>query len=147
MRIHSFALAVLAVASPLLSPPRAEKPDMSVERLRETATHVVVGEVKQIWTRTEKARGWDTKHYVAEIAVHSVEKGSDLAGGALAYVRYWHREWSGLGQQPADTNGHRGLPSVGDKQRVYLARNAYDGFGDTRDGGFNVVGANGFEKP
>ena len=30
--------------------------------------------------------------------------------------------------------------------RAYLARNACDGFGETKDGGFNVIGANGFEK-
>ena len=30
---------------------------------------------------------------------------------------------------------------------MYLARNAYDGFGaDNKDGGLNVIGANGFEK-
>jgi hypothetical protein len=30
---------------------------------------------------------------------------------------------------------------------VYLARNAHDGFDpDNKDGGFNVIGANGFEK-
>jgi hypothetical protein len=29
---------------------------------------------------------------------------------------------------------------------VYLARNAYDGYTfDNKDGGFNVIGANGFE--
>jgi hypothetical protein len=31
--------------------------------------------------------------------------------------------------------------------RVYLARGAYDGFGaGSQDGGFDVLGANGFEK-
>ncbi len=31
--------------------------------------------------------------------------------------------------------------------RVYLARSAYDGFGyGNKDGGFNVIAPNGFEK-
>jgi hypothetical protein len=41
---------------------------------------------------------------------------------------------------------HRGLPASGYSVRVYLARNAYDGFtNQNKDGGFNVVGPNGFE--
>jgi hypothetical protein len=31
--------------------------------------------------------------------------------------------------------------------RIYLARNAYDGYTyENKDGGFNVLGVNGFEK-
>ncbi|MBM4002009.1 MAG: hypothetical protein FJ295_01795 [Planctomycetes bacterium] len=48
-------------------------------------------------------------------------------------------------RQPPDTSGHRGLPREGQSIRVFLARNAYNGFGETKDGGFNVIGANGFE--
>jgi hypothetical protein len=48
---------------------------------------------------------------------------------------------------PPGTNGHRGCPSEGATLRIYLARNAYDGFSDdNKDGGFNVIGANGFEE-
>jgi hypothetical protein len=51
-----------------------------------------------------------------------------------------------LERPPPSTSGHRGLPEEGDRVRVYLARNAYDGFTDqNEDGGYNVIGANGFE--
>jgi hypothetical protein len=60
------------------------------------------------------------------------------------YVRYWHRE--SVGAPRLDTNGHRGLPKQDEILRIYLARNAYNGFGTTNDGGFDVIGANGFEK-
>jgi hypothetical protein len=137
---------MLLAAAPLPRSPLPEKPDLSPAKLRELATHVVVGEVKQIWTRSEKANGWSTTHSVAEISVTTVEKGSELAAGSLVYARYWQRTWVGPSDPPADTTGHRYLPSVGETRRVFLARDAYDGFGETRDGGFNVLGANGFEK-
>ena len=48
---------------------------------------------------------------------------------------------------PPSSPGHMGTPVEGDTVRVYLARNAYDGFTmDNTDGGFNVIGGNGFEK-
>ena len=85
-----------------------------------------------------------------EVAVETVEKGEGIAKGSLAYVRYWHKEgWLGRRDTaPIGTAGHRGLPKEGDRVRAYLARNAYDGFGtDNRDGGLDVIGANGFQPP
>jgi hypothetical protein len=38
------------------------------------------------------------------------------------------------------------LPQPKERFRIYLARNAYNGFGHTNDGGYDVIGANGFEK-
>ncbi len=149
MRMIGKLLVLVSVAGAALAigAPRREKPDMSPEALRSAATHVVVGDVKQIWTRAESSASWDTTRYVAEIAVREVEKGEGLDPGGLVYARYWHREWDGWGAPPADTNGHRGLPKPGERVRVYLARDAHDGFGDTQDHGFNVIGANGFAKP
>ncbi len=145
-------LLLLAAAAPF------EKPDLPPERLRELATHVVVAEVRAMTTRTTEAGNWKTTHVVHEVVVEAVEKtsgppeGVDAASrpqpapGAVVYVRSWHRRWTGRGTPPTDTNGHRGLPEVGDRVRLYLARDAYDGFTkDNSDGGFNVIGCNGFE--
>ena len=75
-----------------------------------------------------------------------MEKGDGVEPEELVYARYWRRQWVGPGQMPTSTTGHRGLPARGDKIRVYLAQNAYDGFSrDNNDGGFNVIGANGFQ--
>lgn len=140
--------ALLAVVSALAYAWRPEKADRSPQQLRESATHVVVGKVLQVWTRAEESGSWDYTRYVAEVQIEAVEKGEGLAPGQLVYVRYWTKEWDGFfGAPPPDTNGHRGLPAVGVRSRMHLARNAYDGFGDTRDGGFNVIGANGFAAP
>jgi hypothetical protein len=138
--------AVIAAAL-LVTPVRAEKPQMSPEELRETATDVVTGKVVAIYARAETSGDWKYTRYVAEIRVDECEKGDGIKKGSLVYARYWTRGWSGKGQVPPSTSGHRNLPSDGEVVRVYMARNAYDGFGsDNNDGGFNVIGANGFEK-
>jgi hypothetical protein len=77
--------------------------------------------------------------------VTEVEKGAGLEKGSLVCVRYCTRSWRQVRSQP-HTNGHRGLPNDGETLRIYLARNACDGFGKTDDGGVNVIGANGFER-
>ena len=125
---------------------RAEKADMSPAQLLKTSTHVVVSEVRAIYSRKQTVGEWEYTNYVAEIRVDKIEKGGGLKEGDLAYVRYWTRLWTGKGLAPASTSGHRGLPSPGEVVRLYLSRNAYDGFTrDNSDGGYNVVGANGFE--
>jgi hypothetical protein len=139
----SLVILVALVLVPALA--HAEKVDLTPDQLRETATHVITGEVKAVYSHTVREGSWRVTRYLAEVAVGTVEKGDGLQAGGLAYVRYWHRSWSGPGYPPPSTNGHRGLPAVGQTVRIYLARNAYDGFGTTDDGGLNVIGANGFE--
>lgn len=140
------ALAAAALLAAALLPLAAEKVDLPPGKLRETATHVVQGQVKATYTRKVEDGRWRTTHHVAEVAIAEVEKGDGLAKGGLVYARYWTREWIGAGSVPPSTNGHRGCPSEGQTLRIYLARNAYDGFTDkNHDGGYNVIGANGFE--
>jgi hypothetical protein len=125
----------------------AEKPLSSADDLRGMATDVIVGQVAAVYERVESDANWKSTSYVAEIRVQKCEKGDVLRKGDLAYVRYWRRSWIGKGNPPPGTSGHIGLPSTKDTVRVYLARNAYDGFtNENHDGGFNVIGVNGFEK-
>jgi hypothetical protein len=136
----------VAYLSLLANPIKAEKVDMSVEDLRKTATHIVTGQVVAIYERTESDGDWKYTRYVAEVRVAECEKGDGVKKDDLVYIRYWRRGWQGKGDPLPNTSGHRGLPEGGANIRAYLARNAYDGFGQTKDGGFNVIGANGFEK-
>jgi hypothetical protein len=138
-------IAPLALALATALPVRAEKVDLSPEELRKTATHVVVGQVTAVYSRVETNGDWRYTHHIAEVRVAETEKGDGLKKGDLTYARYWQKQWVGRGKQPPDTSGHRGLPNQGETIRIYMARNAYDGFGTTNDGGFNVIGANGFE--
>lgn len=136
--------ALAALAAGAVAP---EKVDLPPAQLRELATHVVVGEVRAVTTRTERDGSWEVTHHVAEVAPSKVEKGEGIDTEGLVYVRYWTRRWTGFFAAPPSTNGHRGLPATGETLRIYLARNAYDGFrSDNDDGGYNVIGANGFER-
>lgn len=126
----------------------AEKEDMTPQALRDASTHVVLGEVKAIYSRKTTEGDWRYTRYVAEVKVQKVEKGTGIAAGSLVYVRYWTRVWASRAPIPPTTAGHRDLPIEGQSLRMYLAQNANDGFTDAnRDGGFNVIGANGFEVP
>jgi len=139
-------ILALVVVLAVVATARAEKAPLSPEDLLKTATHVVVGQVTAIYTRTETAGDWQYTHYVAEVRVAEAEKGDGLKKGDLVYARYWHRGWVGKTKQPPSTSGHTGTPGKGDTVRVYMAKNAYDGFTEANhDGGFNVIGGNGFE--
>ena len=146
MRTTTYLTSTIAIACLLMTTASAEKANMSAEKLTKTATDVIVAEVRAIYTHQETIGQWQYTRYAAEIRVCEIEKGEGLQKGELAYVRYWERRWGGAGFPPPSTSGHRGLPSKGDVVRVYLAQDAYDGFTrDNNDGGFNVIGANGFE--
>ena len=138
-------LAILLAALAATSPLHAERVNLTPEQLRETATHIVTGEVKAIFSRPDKK---DTR-YAAEVRVISCEKGKGIEKGALIYVRYvtFGQDTNLDGSPIPGTSGHRGMPEVGGVMRIHLAQNSYDGFThENKDGGFNVIGANGFEK-
>ena len=143
----SLSLLIVIVALGFIVGAVAEKANMSPTKLLNTATHVVTGDVAAIYQRTVDAQDWQYTHYLIEIRAKECEKGEGIDPGDLVYARCWTRKWIGVGTMPPSTRGHRGIPSEGDVVRVYLARNAYDGFSrDNHDGGFNVIGANGFVK-
>jgi hypothetical protein len=140
-------LLVFVSSTALVLPVRAEKVNMTPQQLRQTATHVVTGQVMAIYERTETTADWKYARYVAEVRVSECEKGEGIKPGDIIYVRYWRRSWVGNGRVPPSTSGHRRLPIAKESHRIYLARNAYDGFvQNNNDGGYNVIGANGFEK-
>lgn len=138
-------LAILLTLTLLTPHAHAEKIDMSPEELTETATHIVKGQVVAIYERTQKTDDWLYTYLLAEVRVSTPEKGDGFKKDDLVYIRYWHRNWIAKRDPEPNTSGHRGLPDEGDIIRVYLARNAYNGFGHSQDGGFDVIGANGFE--
>lgn len=150
--LSSLILVLAALAAFAAGPATPEKANLTPAELREVATHVVVGEVRAIYARTVRDGSWEVTYHLAEVAPSSVEKGQVVGRDGedetgLVYVRYWTRRWTGFFSAPPSTNGHRGVPAAGDTLRIYLARNAYDGFyKENDDSGFNVIGANGFER-
>jgi hypothetical protein len=149
MRRQSYAACGVALAAftLLAGSTSAEKINMPPSALRQIATDVVIGKVVSISQQTATEGDWRVTHYTAEVKVLATEKGNTLKRGRLFSARYWHRSWAGSRKVASfGTAGYRGLPSEGETLRIYLARNAYDGFTyANHDGGYNVIGANGFE--
>ena len=144
----TFVSVALVAASSLLPflAASAEKAPRGPAKLRSDATHVVTGSVQAIYSRREQTKDWTYNRYVAELLVTRVEKGKDLKRGAVAYVRYWTREYRGL-FSPDSTLGHSPLPKPGENVRVFAVRHADDGYGAVRkDGGLDALGPNGFER-
>lgn len=122
----------------------AEKAPLSKQELEKTATHIVVGRIRAIYSRAERRGNYEYTHRIAEVSVDRTEKGDEA--GKLIHVRYLSIQWKGLGVMPPGPSGHYPRPEIGELYRIYLARDAYDGFSkDNLDGGFNVIYGNGFE--
>jgi acyl-CoA thioesterase FadM len=134
-----------------LSQALALKLPLSTEQLKSTATHIVVGTVQAIYERmVEESPSGRGVVYVAEVRVKEVEKGQGIKSGDLLYARYSevHKviELSN-GRKMSFEGPYRNKPETGQTLRIYLARNAYDGFtNENNDGGFNVIYSNCFEK-
>lgn len=138
-------LPLLVLLAPNVS--KAEKAPSSPEVLKKTATHIVTATVKSIYSRTEIDGDWKFIRYVAEVKVEEIEKGEGIKKDDLIYVRYYSRVWNGAGDPPPSESGHYPTPDKNEKMRIYLAKNAYDGYSNANnDGGFNVLGANGWEE-
>ena len=116
--------------------------------LRKSATHIAVGEVVRVYSVKEREGSFEVHRYVAELKVDAVEKGEGIAKAEPLYVRWFTQQWKGPGPGPTGSSGHYGwTPKAGQKARVFLAKNAHDGYTpDNQDGGYNVLVPNGFEK-
>jgi hypothetical protein len=115
----------------------AEVPDRTPEQLERGASHRVVGEVQAVYAAVSREADFEDTKGVAEIRITAVGKGDGLKPGELIYARYWRRAWRGAGNPPSGSNGHRGLPKVGEAVDVYLKR--------AKDTGYDVLLPNGFQ--
>jgi hypothetical protein len=115
-------LAALALAAETLGE-RAPEP-------RGEATHVVLGTVAGVYTRTEK----DIRYYLVEIAIEKVEKGEGFKAGATFYVGCYLRNpdyYKGkkLTEQERKQlalrgSPYNGVPKEGEHVRVYAKHDA-----------------------
>ena len=136
----------LVLASLLVLPSaKGAKAPYSKKQLEQVATHIVVGKVQAVYSRTEREENYEYVRKLAEVKVDKVEKGKVPEG--LIYVRYWSREWKGLGLPPPGGQSYEPQPKKGQACRFYLAKNAYDGWSEdgNQDGGYNIVYVNGVQ--
>lgn len=143
--LGALALSPLAVSA---LRPEPEIPNKGPEMLERAATHVAVVEVVRVYSVKEREGAFEFQRYVGELKVKAVEKGEGLDAPEPLYARWFTKEWKGRGMPPTGSSGHYGwTPEAGEEARVYLARNAHDGYTtDNRDGGYNVLVPNGFAK-
>ncbi|MBX9584866.1 MAG: hypothetical protein K2X87_31565 [Gemmataceae bacterium] len=110
----------------------ASEPALPPERLAADADVIVVGPVKEVYSRVEDdGRGHVTARLVFAVAVEAVEKGDAVRPGDLVYVRSYQNvrvpaDWAGEGGQ--------GAPAVGVRVRAYLRR---------QGGGYDPLSPNG----
>jgi hypothetical protein len=121
----------------------------SKDQLEKIANHVVVGKVQAIYSYMERdgisvLSGYEYDKKVAEVKIEKVEKGK--IAESLIYIRYWSREWKGLGLPLPGGQSYEPQPKKGQIFLFYLAKNAYEGWSKgSQDGGYNVVYVNGVQ--
>jgi hypothetical protein len=111
MKIPKLILLILALFSFVLA--RAERKTQS----RQDASHVVVGEVTEVF----KSEGKTHIFYVVRIRVEMLEKGSGSAKGQHFYAECFERKpHKGTGVAAPGISGHSAVPKVGDRVRVFV---------------------------
>lgn len=130
MRHSLLLIALLALPALAALPPR------SAENLKQTASHVVTGKVKAVYTTDEKRQAdMIDRQFVIELVVTAVEKGEGPAVGKVLYAKCWRPE-----KRPAGWAGPQGqnvIPQPGDTGRAYLSQ--------ADDGSFSLLTPNGWE--
>ena len=132
------ALLAVAVLFSVSSSGFSDIPPEPPEVLTERASHILEGKVGRIYSTAEDRGDWRYQHKVAAIGIEHVKKGTGVSTGDRLYVRFWNKQWIGKGPLPPGFSGHRGIPRLGEKVRVYLTNG--------QDGGFDVLAPNGFQK-
>ena len=112
-------------------------PPLSKAELKQRATHIVVGEVKTVYTADKPLdrAGFVDRHYCFEVMPSAIEKGEGLKEGRVIYARARtpaKRPGGGTGGQGQDE-----IPPAGRKVRMYLQ--------EAKDGGLDLVEPNGVE--
>ena len=115
---------------------QAEIPKKSKQKLNAEASHQLIGTVIRSYDQEEKRGNFEYTHSVAEVAVETVGKGTEIEKGDRVFVRFWKKRFVGTGNPPPDHYGHWNAPQQSDKVEIYVE-------GD-RKSGFDVVSPNGF---
>ena len=145
-----YSLVVLAITQSAFAPlSQAARAPSSKEKLARIATHIVIGQVRAIYSHKEEegipiVSGYEYDRKVSEVKIEKVEKGK--ISESLVYVRYWSRAWKGIGLPPPGGQSYHPQPRNGELCRFYLSKNSFDGWSDeNQDGGYNVVYLNGVQ--
>jgi hypothetical protein len=115
----------------------AALPPRSKEDLEKTATDIVVGEVKEVYTSTrEKRPGMVDMLYCFEISTTKVEKGERGKEGKIVMARAWTPSKRPSGW--AGPQGQNVIPERGKTYKFYLV--------EGKDGALDAITPNGIEE-
>lgn len=127
---------------------RAERVPLSPEQKLKESTHIVNGTVKGVYNRDVETglygKGTVETHYLVEIEVQNVEKGTGISKGDIVYARCWRIKKHGASGPMPGPSGHFGIPNPGDAVRAFLAKGKYGPTGQS-DNGCAVLYPNGIE--
>lgn len=152
MRTTTIAIVTICAAgAAVLWPARqvlAEKAMSDALREKES-TDIIVGKVSDLYMKDVETelygKGTIEHRFLVEVQIENVEKGSLRAKDVL-YVRAWK-----LARFPAEVKsatgpgGHKNIPDIGDKVRVYAVRGPYPDANQT-DNGYAAVYPTGFVR-
>lgn len=144
------SLFILCNLSSLPNAISAEAP-RSKQQLKKMASHIVVGKILGIYEKKEKIKdddgfSWERTRSVAEVQIERTEKGEGIDKKNPLYIKYWSQRANGFFPVPGLTGQWENFKE-GDSLRIYLAKQVTDGYKVNQDGGYHVIGPNGFEKP
>jgi hypothetical protein len=125
-----------------------ERVPLDAQGLQRESTHIVVGQVKGVYSRDAEStlygRGTIVTRFLIEIEIQGIEKGDGLKKGNLVYARCWGLKKRGeFGNRPGPSS-HSPIPQEGEVVKAYLARGKYSPTGQ-EDNGYAVVYPNGIE--
>jgi hypothetical protein len=98
-----------------------------------------------VFVEERESGAWRIRRYIAEVRVHTVEKGTGLNIGELCYVRYSIQLWIGNGPGPPGAYGLTTTPIKGTIARLYLRDNRKGNVDNGKPGGMDIIVPNGVE--
>jgi hypothetical protein len=141
-----FAIAlIVTLALRCASPLQAEQADLALESLEAQATVIVVGACTRVEEKRAVSNGQtEETTWFHHITVERVERAPDasISVGDRVIFLSQTRRWVGEGLPPPSGSGHRGLPAVGERRRIYATGDAAK-----REGGaawLSVLAPNGW---
>lgn len=127
----------------------AEIADIPRSYLPEVATVIVVGECVKVESKESSSGSMRHTGWFHHLRLERVERDSSgsLKPGDIVVFLSWNDAWTGTGTPPTYGSGHRGLPTKGERRRVYAKGDpkAKRGSGEDARPWLNVLLPNGWQ--
>ncbi|MDZ4830362.1 MAG: hypothetical protein SGJ09_09225 [Phycisphaerae bacterium] len=121
MRLVS-AVAGLFSALFVMSNAGAEIANLPRAALVQHAAAIVVGECTKVESKAETSDDLERRQWSHRFRVDTVERDptNNIKAGDEIVLMSWTAAWKGAGDPPPFGSGHRGMPAVGERRRVYI---------------------------